>query len=99
MKNQLLKPLCFAMLLGIIILPEAFAQKKKNKVNTASVNYDESLYNKIEYRLVGPFRGGRSGTVTGVPGDPNLYYFGSTGGGVWKTMDGGNTYENISLFT
>jgi len=96
MKNQLLKPLCFAMLLGIIILPEAFAQKKKNKVNTATVNYDESLYNKIEYRLVGPFRGGRSGTVTGVSGDPNLYYFGSTGGGVWKTMDGGNTYENIS---
>ncbi|MDX1407231.1 MAG: glycosyl hydrolase, partial [Saprospiraceae bacterium] len=53
-------------------------------------------YAGMEYRLVGPFRGGRSCTVTGVPGKPNLYYFGSVGGGVWKTEDGGMTYENIS---
>ncbi|HBR54347.1 MAG TPA: hypothetical protein DEA82_09240, partial [Flavobacteriaceae bacterium] len=51
--------------------------------------YDESLYGALEYRLVGPFRGGRSAAVTGVPGKPNLYYFGSTGGGMWETKDGG----------
>jgi len=50
----------------------------------------------MKYRLVGPFRGGRSCTVTGVPGKPNLFYFGSTGGGVWRTKDGGQTWENIS---
>ncbi len=50
----------------------------------------------MEWRCIGPFRGGRSAAVTGVPGRPNLYYFGSTGGGVWKTENGGQTWENIS---
>ena len=58
--------------------------------------YDESLYDALEYRLVGPFRGGRSAAVTGVPGKPNLYYFGSTGGGIWETKDGGRKWKNIS---
>lgn len=53
-------------------------------------------YSSLEYRLIGPFRGGRSAAVTGVPGQPSTFYFGATGGGVWKTTDGGNTYENIS---
>ncbi|MBV1922674.1 MAG: glycosyl hydrolase [Flavobacteriaceae bacterium] len=61
-----------------------------------SQNYDTSLYDAIEYRQLGPFRGGRSAAVTGVPNKPNLFYFGATGGGVWKTEDGGRTWENIS---
>lgn len=74
------------------------AQKKNTqKTVTASENlYPETLYNSIEWRCIGPFRGGRSATVTGVPGKPNLFYFGSTGGGVWRTKDGGQTWENIS---
>ena len=58
--------------------------------------YDTSLYDAVEYRLIGPFRGGRSAAVTGVPGKPNLFYFGATGGGIWKTTNGGRTWENIS---
>ena len=58
--------------------------------------FDESLYNALEYRLIGPFRGGRSAAVTGVPGKPNLYYFGSTGGGIWETKNGGRDWKNIS---
>ncbi len=58
--------------------------------------YDEQLYDALEYRLIGPFRGGRSAAVTGVPNKPNLFYFGATGGGVWKTKDGGRKWENIS---
>jgi photosystem II stability/assembly factor-like uncharacterized protein len=58
--------------------------------------YDENLYNALEYRLIGPFRGGRSAAVTGVPNKPNLFYFGATGGGVWRTKNGGRTWENIS---
>lgn len=50
----------------------------------------------LEYRLIGPFRGGRSAAVTGVPNKPNLYYFGAAGGGIWKTLDGGRSWENIS---
>jgi photosystem II stability/assembly factor-like uncharacterized protein len=58
--------------------------------------FDESDYSALEYRLLGPFRGGRSAAVTGVPNTPNLYYFGATGGGIWKTLDGGRSWENIS---
>lgn len=56
----------------------------------------EENYAALEYRLVGPFRGGRSAAVTGVSDKPDLYYFGSTGGGVWRTKDGGQTWENIT---
>jgi hypothetical protein len=55
-----------------------------------------SLYNAVQWRSIGPFRGGRSAAVTGVPGKANLFYFGSVGGGVWRTKDGGQTWENIS---
>ena len=58
--------------------------------------YDPALYDAIEYRLIGPYRGGRSATVTGIPGDRGTYYFGSTGGGVWKTDDGGSKWRNVS---
>src|SRR5438477_487828 len=57
---------------------------------------DDSLLTSLRYRLVGPFRGGRSAGVAGVPGKPQLFYFGSTGGGVWRTTDGGSSWENIS---
>ncbi len=62
----------------------------------AVANTTEQLYSSIEWRSIGPYRGGRSCAVTGVPGQPNLFYFGATGGGVWKTLDGGRSWENIS---
>jgi len=65
-------------------------------VGLTAQEYDKALYDAIEYRLVGPFRGGRSAAVTGVPGKPNLFYFGAAGGGVWRTKDGGRSWENIS---
>ncbi|MBK7872514.1 MAG: glycosyl hydrolase [Saprospiraceae bacterium] len=76
------------------------AQKKKQPANTIdatnSTQFEQSLYEGLQWRLVGPFRGGRAGTVVGVPGNPNLYYTGTAGGGVWKTMDGGSTWQCIS---
>lgn len=81
-------------MLTLMLLPE---KNEAQKRRTTPVDpYPEALYSSLEYRLVGPFRGGRSAAVTGVPGAPNLYYFGATGGGVWKTMDGGRSWENIS---
>ncbi|MBT8276847.1 MAG: glycosyl hydrolase [Bacteroidia bacterium] len=64
--------------------------------SATSQTYDSELYDALEYRLVGPFRGGRSAAVTGVPGKANLFYFGAAGGGIWKTTNGGREWENIS---
>jgi len=72
------------------------AQKKNNAPVKATIGFDEKLYSAMEWRSIGPYRGGRSAAATGVPGKPNLFYFGSTGGGVWKTTDAGNTWSNIS---
>ncbi len=63
---------------------------------TQGQNISEDQYKSLEYRQIGPFRGGRSAAVTGVPGQPNLYYFGATGGGIWRTTNGGRQWENIS---
>lgn len=49
----------------------------------------------MKYRDIGPFRGGRSLTAAGIPGDPTTYYFGATGGGVWKSTDGANTWSSV----
>jgi photosystem II stability/assembly factor-like uncharacterized protein len=50
----------------------------------------------MEWREVGPYRGGRSAAVAGIPDDRNTYYFGATGGGVWKTRNGGQSWTNVS---
>jgi photosystem II stability/assembly factor-like uncharacterized protein len=57
---------------------------------------DPALMSAVEWRLIGPWRGGRVTTVTGVRGKPQLYYMGATGGGVWKTENAGASWENIS---
>ncbi|WP_034646505.1 VPS10 domain-containing protein [Cellulophaga geojensis] len=93
MKLNHLKNSTFLLLL-LCISQISFAQKRKQKSTTDQ--YPEALYSSMQYRLIGPFRGGRSAAVTGVPNKPNLFYFGATGGGVWKTEDGGRSWGNIS---
>jgi hypothetical protein len=56
---------------------------------------DEKLFGAMRWRQVGPFRGGRVLAVTGVPGEPNLFYFGAAAGGVWKTTDAGTNWQPI----
>ena len=56
---------------------------------------DTSLYSGLRWRMIGPFRGGRVNGVTGVPGQPNTFYFGSVGGGVWKSTNSGRTWTPI----
>ncbi|MDA7950497.1 MAG: hypothetical protein MPJ24_03330, partial [Pirellulaceae bacterium] len=53
-------------------------------------------FSTYRYRTIGPYRAGRSDAVVGVEGNPRLYYFGATGGGVWKTENSGHTWSNIS---
>src|SRR2546425_3501959 len=56
---------------------------------------EDPLFKGMKYRAIGPFRGGRSLTAAGIPGDPTTYYFGSTGGGVWKSTDGAMTWTSV----
>jgi photosystem II stability/assembly factor-like uncharacterized protein len=86
--------LFLALLISFLFLQPTqnlWGQRKKN-----AISFSDSLYNGMEYRSIGPFRGGRAGTVSGVANNPNLYYMGTAGGGVWKTTDAGNSWENIS---
>ena len=57
---------------------------------------DADPFKALQWRLIGPFRGGRSTAVTGVASQPLVYYFGGTGGGVWKTTDSGINWEPIT---
>ncbi len=58
--------------------------------------YDKSLFKALQWRSIGPYRGGRVTAVTGVASQPFVYYFGATGGGVWKTVDGGANWLPVS---
>ncbi|WP_457619028.1 WD40/YVTN/BNR-like repeat-containing protein [Lutibacter sp.] len=85
MKKYILLASCFFLM----------SAYKVNAQNTVS-KFNEEFYKSLEWRNIGPFRGGRSAAVTGVANKANLYYFGATGGGIWKTTDAGNTWSNIS---
>ena len=76
----------------LVFCTNTFAQKN----TTAVVNADSVLLTKVKYRSVGPYRGGRSGAAVGDLTQKNIFYFGATGGGVWKTIDGGSNWKNIT---
>jgi len=89
------------MLLAAAVLSlceNAVAQStaKKSATATVAAGYDTNLYRAMKWRSIGPFRGGRSTAVAGVPNQPLVYYFGGTGGGMWKTEDGGMNWKPIS---
>jgi photosystem II stability/assembly factor-like uncharacterized protein len=63
---------------------------------TAALAQSDDLMKDLKFRLIGPFRGGRSIAVAGVASDPKTYYFGSVGGGVWKTTDAGRSWLPVS---
>lgn len=84
--------------LAFSISQNGFSQKGKSNSQAASpaTFFNQEVYGGMVWRELGPFRGGRSVTVTGVVGDPNTYYFGGVGGGVWKSTDAGQTWFNIT---
>ncbi len=79
--------ICF--LLGVLIAacvpPDVSAQQA----------FPQNLYSGLRWRLIGPFRGGRVNAVSGVPGKPNTFYYGSVGGGLWKSTNAGRTWNPI----
>jgi photosystem II stability/assembly factor-like uncharacterized protein len=89
-----MKPYTYLFLAFLASLAFPLMSSAQNKSTSQKIS--QKLYKSMEYRNIGPFRGGRSTTVTGIPNDIFTYYMGATGGGVWKTIDGGNTWNNIS---
>ena len=81
--------------LGLLfVFNPIYSQKRKGKKKKGEIQ--QLSYNNIEWRNIGPFRGGRSVTSSGVIGHPNVFYMGTTGGGLWKTTDYGSNWKNIS---
>src|SRR5216110_2993402 len=72
--------LCFALILS---------------TSTSFSQYSPQSFKAMQWRLVGPHRAGRVTTVAGIPGNPAVYYFGTPGGGVWKTINGGRVWTPI----
>src|SRR6185312_973135 len=66
-----------------------------SKPGAAPAMVDEKLFGAMRWRQVGPFRGGRVLAVTGVPGEPNVFYFGAVSGGVWKSTDTGANWQPL----
>ncbi|HEX5831705.1 MAG TPA: hypothetical protein VFY16_12040, partial [Gemmatimonadaceae bacterium] len=88
-----------ALALTPLLVADASAQRSRTRATPQPPSagaYDSALFAGLRWRHVGPFRGGRVTTVTGVASEPRTFYFGSTGGGVWKTTDAGATWRNIS---
>lgn len=91
------KVLILLMLVFSFSPMESVSQKRKKKSKaTEFTAIPDSIFHGFQWRNIGPFRGGRSVASSGVVKEPMTYYFGSTGGGIWKTVDDGITWKNVS---
>jgi len=86
--------LCFIFLLLFGISADISWSVEKPSGNQST--YDEAIYKAMKWRSIGPYRGGRVTAVTGIPSLPHTYYMGATGGGVWKSEDGGLDWKPVS---
>src|SRR5579863_10202294 len=73
----------------VLVLPAATA------IARSSTSIQPAYFGALNWRLIGPFRGGRALAVTGVPGEPNHFYFGAVDGGVWESLNAGRTWNPI----
>ena len=87
-----------AAILGAVLFVTGTSTAAQDEPKKAGPNafFAPELFQTLEYRNIGPFRGGRVTAVTGVPSQRDTFYMGSTGGGVWKTTDGGENWRPIA---
>src|SRR6184192_3246716 len=83
------------ILAGFLFLFPSVLPAAPSPTPTRSGSIDEKLFSGMQWRQIGPFRGGRALTIEGVPGEPDTYYFGAVAGGVWKTIDGGANWTPL----
>jgi len=99
--RALLAGVVIAVLAGVLA-PPTLAQSAgaelaaSDDAETANQTIDPSLYGDMEYRMIGPYRGGRVTAVAGIADQKDTFYMGATGGGVWKTTNAGQDWTNIS---
>ena len=93
---MLLKNLSFRSIVWCPLASLALALCAMSSATFAADQIDPALFEALEWRNIGPDRGGRATAVTGVPSQPNVYYMGASGGGVWKTENAGQSWNNIS---
>ena len=92
----------FGLMAAAALLPWPVSSQPRTPASAATATpppapaLDSSLFNAMQWRLIGPYRGGRSVAVSGVTGQPFVYYAGYTGGGLWKSDDAGHVWRNIS---
>ena len=102
MKSRLLiatRPLFRSSLGLVVLLLAALGGISPQRVSAQETDGNSPyapFLDGMNYRLIGPFRGGRSAAVTGIPGRPMQFLFGAAGGGVWKSDDAGSTWRNLS---
>lgn len=88
---------CLAAAVSLIVpSPSQLVQAQRPDAAPRAMNTDSLALAGMTFRMLGPTRGGRSTAVTGVPNDMNTFLMGTTGGGVWKSDDAGQTWKNIS---
>ncbi|HEX5475606.1 MAG TPA: hypothetical protein VFX12_13185 [Vicinamibacterales bacterium] len=78
------------MVFAAAVIAAAFSMAVPN-----AAPYPVDLFHELHWRMIGPFRGGRTKAATGVPSQPNVFYMGAVNGGVWKSTDYGNTWQPI----
>ena len=83
---------CVVLCLAAMLIVSAYPVRSQ----TSTPPKQADLLKALQYRSIGPYRGGRCAAVTGVPSQPFVFYYGATGGGVWKTTDGGINWESVS---
>jgi photosystem II stability/assembly factor-like uncharacterized protein len=87
---------CFTCLSVLVLIATSAAPLAAQGGEDRNATYDSSLFDGLKYRMVGPYRGGRSTAVAGIAEQPHTFLMGTTGGGVWKTEDAGQTWTNMS---
>ncbi len=85
----------FFSLFLVLFITGIFSLEAKNSTQNKTV-IDPDMFKAMQWRGIGPFRGGRCTAVAGILSEPFTYYFGATGGGLWKTEDGGLNWTNVS---